>query len=113
MITPSLAAKFNPSISKILALPIRMTIVDGLPKLVAGGVPVTPINVVLGRRKTHGGATDESLDTYSRAGRLYAEFCGHLGRSIIDITNSEFHLYKDALLGKSFHNSTGELVRLG
>jgi integrase len=105
-------AKSNPSVSQILTPPIRVRTVDGLPKLLAGGVPVTPINVVLARRQLHKGATEGSLNTYLRAARLYSEFCAHLERSIVDITNSEFQLFQGALLGKPFYNSHGELVRL-
>jgi integrase len=112
MLLSPIPAKPNPSVSQILTLPVQVRKVEGLPKLIAGGVPVTPINVVLARRKMHKGATEESLDAYRRASRLYSEFCAHLERSIIDITNSEFNLYKNALLGKPFYNSNGELVRL-
>lgn len=112
MFASPVLAKPNPSVSQILTLPVQVRKVEGLPKLIAGGVPVTPINVALARRKLHKGATEESLNTYFRAGRVYAEFCAHLERSIVDITNSDFCLFKDALLGKPFFNSNGESVQL-
>jgi integrase len=112
MILHPIPANPNPSVSQILTLPVQVRKVEGLPKLIAGGVPVTPINLVLARRKLHKGATEESLNTYLRAGRVYTEFCAHLERSLVDVTNSDFCLFKDALLGKPFFNSKGEPVQL-
>lgn len=101
-----------PSLHTPLKLPVKVFKLDGNPKIIAGGVPVTPINVVLGRRRKLKNASDESLDAYTRAGRLYAEFCAHLGRSIIDISDADFGTFKCALTGGEFKNSTGELSRI-
>jgi integrase len=96
------------TISEPLRTPVRVITVDGLPKIIAGGVPVTPFNAALGRRRT----TKEGLDPYTRASRLYCEFCAHLQRSIVDISNDEFYRYEDALLGRGFHDASGNWVRL-
>jgi site-specific recombinase XerD len=105
------ASNLTVSLSQTLKLPVRVVVIDNLPKIVAGGVPVTPINAVLERRHW-GGATRASLDTYARAGRLYVEFCAHRGRSLVDITNEEFIWFKNALLGRPFLDSQGRQARL-
>jgi integrase len=93
--------------SEPLTLPVRVIKVDGLPKIIAGGVPVTPINVVLARRQRYKGASPDGLDPYTRASRLYSEFCAHLGRCVTDISDEDFLIFKDALLGLPFNNSEG------
>jgi integrase len=100
------------TLSDRLELPVTIIYLDDLPKVIAGGVPVTPINVALGERKRYTQATRVGLDTYARAGRLYSELCAHLGSSIIDVSNSDFHRFKDGLLGYTFPNHSGQLVTL-
>ena len=58
-------------------LPVWIRWVDGLPKILAGGVPVIPLNTALRHRARHDGATRKSLAAYARAGALYATYCGH------------------------------------
>ena len=77
------------------------------PKILAAGVPVTPINNVLSQRRRFKAATKHSIDTYLRAGHLYVVFCAHLGRSIIDITNDEFKIFLGALRGEQFLDAGG------
>lgn len=101
------------SVSRTLKPPVRVLKLGGLPKLMAGGVPVTPVNVALLRRQRDRGATGQSLEAYLRAAQLYVEFGAHLGRSIINVTDAEFNRFKDALQGLSFRDSRGEWVRLG
>jgi integrase len=100
------------TIREPLKLPVRIIKVDGLPKVVAGGVPVTPINIVLARRRRYRGATQDSLDTYARAARLYVEFCAHLERSLTGISNDDFCRFKDALLNLPFPNAKGLWVHI-
>ncbi|HZU70501.1 MAG TPA: site-specific integrase [Ktedonobacteraceae bacterium] len=95
-----------------LTLPVRVRFVDGEPKLMAGGVPLTPINLALQDRQLHEGATRVSIDTYLRAARLYAEFCAHRHQSLIGITNEEFKWFVDALIGQPFPNAQGTQVQL-
>jgi integrase len=95
-----------------LRLPVRVVHVNGIPKIVAGGAPVVPFNVVLKRRLERDGATATSLDTYVRAAKRYAEFAAHLGRSIIEVTNEEFGLFIAALQGRVFRDAGGGMVRL-
>jgi integrase len=85
---------------------------NGLPKIIAGGLPVIPINVALQQRRELNDATDASLETYARSARLYAEFAAHLRRSILDVTNDDFKLFRRALQGSPFHDANENLVRL-
>src|SRR5712692_3578576 len=102
----------NLSLSTPLRFPVRIRMLDSVPKILAGGVPVTPFNLVLLQRQREKGSTPASLDTYARAARLYVEFCVHRHRSLIQISNEEFIWFKNALLGHPFPNSDGKLVRL-
>jgi len=102
----------NLSLSTPLRFPVRIRMLDSVPKILAGGVPVTPFNLVLLQRQREKGSTQASLDTYARAVRLYVEFCAHRHRSLIQISNEEFIWFKNALLGHPFPNSDGKLVRL-
>jgi len=78
----------------------------------AGGIPVTPINLVLQERKTHEGATPASIETYLRAARLYVEFCAHRQQSLIGISDEEFRWFTSALIGQTFLDAQGQPVRL-
>lgn len=95
-----------------LKLPVRVRFVDGNPKLMAGGIPVTPINLVLQERQINEGATRASIETYLRAARLYVEFCAHRHQSLLDVSNEEFRWFKEALLGLPFPDAQGTQVRL-
>lgn len=113
----SLAALSSITLEQSLKLPVKVLRIDSEdhveePKLIAGGVTVTPINVVLSRRRRFRAASKSSIATYLRAAKLYVLFCAHLGRSIIDITNNEFEIYVGALLGERFRDSHGEWVKL-
>lgn len=104
--------KIHPSLREQLRLPVEVLTVDGFPKLLAGNLPVTPLNVALRRRREKRGVTEASLDTYVRAARLFVEFGAHRGRSLVDVTNEEFRWYVQALLGNPFLNSKGQQVSL-
>jgi hypothetical protein len=88
-----------------LRLPVEVIEVDGLPKVIAGNVPVTPINMVLGWKVENNGATRASINTYARAGRLFSEFGAHRGRALIDVTDVEFMWFVRALQGHHFLGS--------
>jgi integrase len=100
------------SLNVPLTLPVHTSVINGLPKIIAGSGPVTPVNVVLERRHSSLGATLDSVATYARAGYLYASFCAQLERAIIDVSDEEFSRFKEALLGSPFPNSQGEWVTL-
>lgn len=104
----------EPSASLTIPLkpPVTVCKLNGLPKIMAGGIPVIPINVALVQRRDLNDATEASLETYARAAKLYVEFAAHLRRSILDITNDDFKLFRKALQGQSFHDIDGSLVRL-
>ena len=108
----SLEVGLNLSLSTPLRFPVRIRMLDSVPKILAGGVPVTPFNLVLLQRQREKGSTQASLDTYARAARLYVEFCAHRHRSLIQISNEEFIWFKNALLGHPFSNSDRKLARL-
>lgn len=98
--------------SEPLALPVEVIQVDGLPKVLAGNLPVTPVNVTLKAKRENRGATDASLEAYARASRLYVEFAAHRGRSLIDVTNEEFRWFTQALTGGYFLDAAGQQRQL-
>jgi integrase len=102
----------NLSLNLPLKLPVRVRLLDGVPKIIAGGIPVMPINLVLQQRQRETGATRSSLETYARAARLYVEFCAHRGQSLIGVSNEEFKWFRDALIGHPFLNADGGYVHL-
>jgi len=97
-----------PTLNLTLTLPVRTRSVEEVPKIISGGVPVTPLNIALQRRQLEEGSTIKSLKTYARAARLYVEFCAHRSKSLIDISNEEFVWFKRALLGETFLNAEGQ-----
>lgn len=101
-----------PSLHIPLKHPVNIIRINNCPKIIAGGIPVTPINVVLERRQRLKGASDDSLNAYTRAGRLYTEYCAHLGRSIMDISDTDFSNFKGALTGTAFVDAHGQTVRI-
>ncbi len=101
-----------PTLTLPLKLPVRIRLVEDTPKLMAGGIPVTPINLVLQERKAHEGATPASIETYLRAARLYVEFCAHRQQSLIGISDEEFRWFTSALIGQPFLDHQGQPVRL-
>ena len=101
-----------PALSTPFSLPVRVRRVDGMPKIIAGGIPVTPFNIILQERQTHEGATQASIETYLRAAYLFVEFCAHRHQSLIGITNEEFKWFVDALIGQPFPDAQGTQVQL-
>ena len=95
-----------------LRLPVEIIRVDGLPKVMAGNLPVTPLNAVLRLKRDNRRATEASLETYAFAGLLYVEFAAHRGRSFVDVTNEEFRWFVRALKGECFLDAAGEERRL-
>jgi len=104
--------ELNLSLRLPLQLPVRVRQLDGVPKIIAGGVPVMPMNLALRQRQRELAATLVSLDTYARAARLYAEFCAYRSQSLVGISNEEFLWFKRALLGDAFYDVDGRLVSL-
>lgn len=101
------------TLSERLRLPVEVIDVDGLPKVMAGGLPVTPINVALKWKSENRVTTKASLGVYVRASRLHVEFAAHRGRALFDITNEEFHGFTQALQGRPFLDANGHQVFLG
>lgn len=95
-----------------LQLPVRVRTLNGIPKIIAGGIPVIPINLVLQQREREMGATRVSLERYACAARLYVEFCAHRGKSLIGISNEEFRWFANALIGDPFPNDAGKYIYL-
>jgi integrase len=108
IVTPSTSI----TLREQLRLPIETVEVDGLPKILAGNLPVTPINVTLRWKQERRGATKSSLDTYCRAARLYTEFAARRAKSLIDVTNEEFRWFTHALTGGHFLDETGQQRQL-
>ncbi len=102
----------NITLREPLSLPVEVVVIDGLPKIIAGHLPVTPLNEALKRRRDSGGATPASLETYTRAARLHAEFAANRGRAIIDVTNEEFRWFTLALTGTPFLDGEGNVQQL-
>ncbi len=95
-----------------LEFPIEVARSGDVPHILAGGIPVTPINTALRHRADFMGATRSSIDTFLRAALLYVEFCAHLGLSLLDVTNEKFCLFKSGLLGNKFKDRNGDYVGL-
>src|SRR5712692_2945998 len=108
----SMEIGLNLSLSTPLRFPVRVRMLDNVPKILAGGVPVIPVNLILLQRQREMGSTSASLGTYVRAGRLYIEFCAYRNRSLLQISNEEFIWFKHALLGDPFPDASGNLFRL-
>ena len=102
--------------SATLVEPLRLAVEiirdDGLPKVLAGNLPVTPVNVALKAKRDGRGATVASLETYAHASRLYVEFAAHRARSLIDVTDEEFRWFTQALKGGHFRDAAGEQRQL-
>jgi len=96
------------TIREPIRLPVEVIEVDGLPKIIAGGTPVTPLNVALKLKVEERGATEASIETYSRAGRLYSEFAARRERSLIDVTDEEFRWFVQALQDRPFPGGGGQ-----
>ena len=102
----------SPSFGNLPRLPVWIRWVDGLPKILAGGVPVVPFNGALRHRARHDGATSKSLAAYARAAALYTMYCAHQRIGLLDVANDEFPHFVDGLLGLPFRDASGQLVRL-
>lgn len=102
----------SPTLRVPLKLPVKIVKVDGLPKVLARNLAVTPVNVILKAKQEDRGATDASLETYAHACRLYVEFAAHRGRSLIDVTNEEFRWFTQALKGGHFTDAAGRQQQL-
>src|SRR5579864_2570900 len=102
----------SPSMRVRPRLPVWIRWVDGLPKILAGGVPVVPFNAALRHRAAHDGATRKSLAAYARAAALYSTYCADQRIGLLDVANDEFPSFVDGLLGLKFRNAHGQLVHL-
>lgn len=111
------AGSLHLGLSVPLTLPVEVVRIASaelseMPKLLAGGKPLTPINVVLSRRIKLRAASECSIATYTRACLLYAQFCAHLRRTIVGISNGDFEIFLVALLGERFRDADGSWVKL-
>src|SRR5216110_1553438 len=62
------------SLAMPLEPPVHLLRMDSLPKLVAGGVPVLPINLVLARKRQFQFTPDTTLSSLVHAAQYYVEF---------------------------------------
>ncbi len=92
--------------------PVHVLKMDSLPKLVAGGVPVLPINLILARKRQFQFAPDTTLLSLVHAAQYYVEFCAHRRYGLLDVAHEEFTTFKNALLGEPFKDAEGHLVSL-
>ncbi len=88
-------------------MPVAIRWVDGLPKILAGGVPVVPFNGALRHGVRHDAATRKSLAVYARAAALYTAYCAHQRIGLVDVINDEFTSFVDSLLGLKFRELSG------
>lgn len=65
------------SLTMALHPPVHTLRIDSMPKLVAGGVPILPINLILTRKRRFQLAPDTTLDSIANAAQYYVEFCAH------------------------------------
>src|SRR6266700_134321 len=92
--------------------PIHLLKVDSLLKLVAGGVPVLPVNLIFNRKKPFPFAPDTTRASLAHAAQYYVEFCAHRRYGLLDVAHEEFTTFKNALLGEPFKDAEGLLVYL-
>lgn len=92
--------------------PVHVLKVDLLPKLVAGGIPVLPINLILVRKRQFQCTPDTTLLSLVHAAQYYVEFCALRHSGLLDISHEEFTTFKNALLGEPFRDAEGHLVYL-
>ena len=64
------------SLAMPLEPPVHLLRMDSLPKLVAGGVPVLPINLVLARKRQFQFTPDTTLSSLVHAAQYYVETVG-------------------------------------
>ncbi len=102
----------SPMVTVPLRLPVYVRWTNGLPKIMAGGILVIPLNVALRQLRDDNGATLASIRTYARAARYYTEFCGHRDKSLIKVSDAEFNIFQRALCGESFNDWQGRPARL-
>lgn len=100
------------SLTMPLQPPVRIVKVDSLPKLVAGGTPVLPINLIIARKRQFQFAPNTTLLSLISAAQYYVEFCAHRRYGLLDVAHEEFTTFKNALLGEPFKDSEGQLVYL-
>ncbi len=100
------------SLTMALQPPVHILRVDSVPKLIAGGIPVLPINFLLARKKRFQSTPQTTLDSLAHAAQYYVEFCAHRHCGLLDIANEEFCAFKNALLGEPFKDAEGQLVYL-
>lgn len=100
------------SLTMALHPPVHTLRIDSMPKLVAGGVPILPINLILTRKRRFQLAPDTTLDSIANAAQYYVEFCAHRGYGLLDVSHEEFTTFQNALLGEPFKNAEGTLVYL-
>jgi hypothetical protein len=67
----------SPSLGIKPRMPVWIRSANEEPEILAGGVPVIPLNTALRHRARHDGATRKSQAAYARAGALYATYCAH------------------------------------
>src|SRR5260221_4513919 len=100
------------SLTMTLQPPVHLLKVDLLPKLVAGGIPVLPVNLVLARKKRFNFAPETTLVTLAHAAQYYVEFCAYRHYGLLDVAHEEFITFTNALLGEPFQDAEGRLVYL-
>ncbi|HEU5379001.1 MAG TPA: site-specific integrase [Ktedonobacteraceae bacterium] len=100
------------SLTMALQPPVQILKVDSVPKLMAGGTPVLPINLILKRRRDFLLAPDTTLTSLASAAQYYVEFCAHRRYGLLDVAHEEFTSFKNALLGEPFKDAEGNLVYL-
>ena len=100
------------SLTMALQLPVQILRIDSMPKLIAGGVPVLPINLILTRKRRFQSAPDTTLASFANAAQYYVEYCAHKNYGLLDVSHEEFTTFQNALLGEPFKNAEGELVYL-
>jgi site-specific recombinase XerD len=100
------------SLTMPLQPPVHLLSVDSMPKLVAGGIPVLPLNLIFTRKRQFQFAPDTTLASLAHAAQYYVEFCAHRGYGLLDVAHEEFTTFKNALLGEPFKDAEGNLMYL-
>ena len=82
------------SLTMALQPPVPVLKIDSIPKLVAGGLPVLPINFIFTRKRQFQSTPDTTLASLASPARYYFEFCAHRRYGLLDVAHEEFTAFK-------------------
>lgn len=94
-----------------LRLPVTVRWFGDTPRLFAAATPVTPVNLALRDRVTHG-QSRASARSYAYSAGLFLSFLASLNRTLIEASNADFMTFTRALVGQTYLDANGLTVAL-